>query len=162
MHKIAIKRQIVQNFYALPPLPTLNRVANSHQAAPHRAFGRCLMQWNFIEAPHRPHSRPCCPRFCTIFGRNHPVNLANLFGQETVREGVLRVIPWRCCRRHALRGAPPARGRYERKGDGLDVSRPVKRPNYGHCNSNPSNSQQMIDLMINPIEAGKIIQTGNI
>ena len=99
--------------------------------SPHRAFKPGPVQWNFIEAPHRPHSPSCHPRFCTIFGRRHPVNLAKLFSRKKTRERLFRVIRWRCGWLDAGRGAPSNRGRYGRKGNGLDVThRPVKRSNY--------------------------------
>ena len=131
MHKIAIKRQIVKT--SMHPPPTLNRVVDSLPAPPHRAFGPGPMQWNFIEPPHLPHTWSSCPRFCTIFERPLPVNLTKLFGRENARERLFRVIRWRCGWMDAGRGAPPARGRYGRKGNGLDVTHPVKRPNYARC-----------------------------
>ena len=144
LHKIAIKRQIVENFYAPPPPPPPHAKPSRRlpPGSPHRAFGPGPVQWNFIEPPHCPHSRSSCSRFCTIFERPVPVNLVKLFDRETARERLFRVIGWRCGWWNAGRGAPPARGRYGRKGNGLDVTQPVKRPNYAPWLQHQSTNMQ--------------------
>ena len=84
MHKIAIKRQMVENFPPSPPQAKPSRRLPG--AAPHRAFVGGPLQWNFIEPPHPLHTLSHPPRFCTIFGLAQLVNLEKLFEQETARE----------------------------------------------------------------------------